>query len=150
MQSLTQTIVFPDPVQVGIRFQNMEMSIHRLPFIRIFFAQAHVGYLLPLTGKSFLIAILYRVKAVLFNIIEQSYSIRQCFFITRCTVIFAQSVDGKTNGIHLFLRIQRITFGSKTPIYAPEIAIIETIDQISFGMCSHIQIFLFTKKPVSC
>ena len=65
-----QPCIFPDPVQVGVRFEDMQMGIHSLAFIRIFLAEAHIGYFVPFTGKRFTITILQPIKAVGLYIIE--------------------------------------------------------------------------------
>ena len=65
-----EVLVFPYPIQVSIRFEDMQMGIHSLAFIRIFLAEAHIGYFVPFTGKRFTITVLQPIKAVGLYIIE--------------------------------------------------------------------------------
>ena len=102
---LLEAIVLPYTVQIGIGLQDMQVGVHGLTFVLIFIAKTHIGNLSPLAGKSLTIAILHRVEAMLFDILEQADGIFQSLSITRGTMIFAQPVDGKADGIDLLLRI---------------------------------------------
>ena len=47
-----QTGILPHAEKIGIRFQNMQMGIHRLALVLILGAEAHVGYLSPFAVKA--------------------------------------------------------------------------------------------------
>lgn len=125
------------------------MGIHRLAFIGIFLAKAHIGYLVPLPGKRFTVAVLYSVEAMGLYVIEQTDGILQCFRISGGPVIFAQTINGKTDGVNLFFGIQRLTPVIKRPINSSELRIIKTVDKVTFGPGCHLFVFFFAQQAVS-
>ena len=93
---LLQPLVFPNTVEVGVWLKDVQMGVHCLALVLVFFAEAHIGNLFPLAGEGFEIAVLFGVEAVLLDRVEQADGIVQCLFIARCAGIFAQSIDGKS------------------------------------------------------
>ena len=128
----------------------MQVGVHGLTFVLVFIAKTHIGNLSPLAGKSLAIAILHRVEAMLFDILKQADGIFQSLSITRGTMIFAQPVDGKADGIDLLLRIQWVAFAIERPVDTAELAVIEMIYHIAFGTRCRRQVFFLLQQTVGC
>ena len=135
-----QTGILPHAEKIGIRFQNMQMGIHRLALVLILGAEAHVGYLSPFAGQGFTITVLHGVETMLFNRLKQADGICQCFIIARGTSIFTQPVDGETQSVNLLLGIERIAFIVERPINSAKFIVVETVDKSAFGTRSRFQI----------
>ena len=128
----------------------MQMGVHCLTFVLVFIAKTHIGNLSPFSGKSLAIAILHRIKAILLDILKQTNGIFQSLGITRGTMIFAQTIDGKADSIDLFLCIQWVTFIIERPVNAAELPVIEMIYHIAFGTHCRRQVFFFLQQTVGC
>jgi len=128
----------------------MQMGVHCLTFVLVFIAKTHIGNLSPFPGKSLAIAILHRIKAILLDILKQTNGIFQSLGITRGTMIFAQTIDGKADSIDLFLCIQWVTFIIERPVNAAELPVIEMIYHIAFGTHCRRQVFFFLQQTVGC
>ena len=100
-QLVLQAFVFPHAIQIGIGFQYVQVCIHGLSFVGIFFTQTHIVNLAPLTSQGFTITVLYLVKAMSFYALKKMNGISECLGICRGAVIFAQPVNGKANGVDL-------------------------------------------------
>ena len=135
-----QTGILPHAEKIGIRFQNMQMGIHRLALVLILGAEAHVGYFSPFAGQGFAITVFHGVEAMLFNGLEQTDGICQRFIIARGTGIFTQPVDGEPQSINLLLGIERIAFIVERPVNSTKFIVIETVDKSTFGTRSRFQI----------
>ena len=100
-----QVIVFPYPEQVGVRLKNVQMGIHGLAFVGILVAETHIIQFFPFSGQCFEISVFLSVKAVRLNVVKQTDGVFQRFVVSRSTMVFTESVDGKPNGIDLLLGV---------------------------------------------
>ena len=145
----SQTFILPHAIQIGIRFQNMQMRIHGFLLVFIFITQTHIFYRTPVAGKSFQITILFCIKAILLDNFKQTFGIIQSLSIPCSTRIFTQAVNSKAYGINLFFCINRISFIIKFPINTSKITVIEEINQITLCTCSSFKIFFFSQQAIS-
>ena len=84
-----EVLVFPYPVQVGIRFEDMQVGIHCFFLILILVAESHILYQFPVFRKGFHITVLFRVETILFDRLEETDRIIQRLFISGSPVILA-------------------------------------------------------------
>ena len=140
--------VFPYTIQTCICFDHMQMSVHGLAFIRVLVTQTHVLNLLPGTGEGLEISVLFLVETMVFNRMEQSDCIFQSLGISCRPVQFRQSIDGKSDGIDLFLCIKRPVLRIKCPICTSELRIIEFIDYKILRPEGNLQVFGISENSV--
>ena len=100
VQLTLQVIVLPYPEQIGV-----QMGIHGLSLVGILVAEAHVGHFFPFAGQRFAISVFLSVEAVRLDVVKQTDGIFQCFAVARGTMVFAEPVDGKPDGIDLLLGV---------------------------------------------
>ena len=105
VQLTLQVIVLPYPEQIGVRLQDVQMGIHGLSLVGILVAEAHVGHFFPFAGQRFAISVFLSVEAVRLDVVKQTDGIFQCFAVARGTMVFAEPVDGKPDGIDLLLGV---------------------------------------------
>ncbi|MMZ60823.1 hypothetical protein D1872_229400 [compost metagenome] len=79
---------FPDPVQIGVRLQNMKVSIHGLFLIQVLVAKAELLGRLPIAGESLEIPLILVVVAVFFEQTVQLDGPFQRFLIAVCAIVF--------------------------------------------------------------
>ena len=128
----------------------MKMRIHGFPFVGILFAQAHVGYFLPVTGGCFTVAILHGVETMCLDVTEEPDGVVQGFFIAGGSMVFAQSVDGESEGIDLFFGVGRNTIVLQRPIDASVFLVEEIIDNHSLGTGCYLKVVLAAEQSVGC
>ena len=58
---------FPNPVEIGVGFKDMQMGIHGFACVEVFIAEPQIINGLPVPPESFHVAILASVKAVLLD-----------------------------------------------------------------------------------
>ncbi len=84
-----EALVFPYPVQVGIRFEDMQVGVHRLRLIRVLVAEPHILYPFPVFRKGFHITVLFRVETILFDRLEETDRVIQRLLISGSPVVLA-------------------------------------------------------------
>ena len=124
------------------------MGVHGLALILVLGAEAHVGHLSPLAGEGFAITVLPGVEAMCLDALEETNRINQGFFITGGTMVFAQSVDGKAEGINLLLRIEGLPFAVERPVDATEFVVVETVDEVTLGTRGGSEVFFLLQEAI--
>ena len=124
------------------------MSVHGLAFVGILFTQSHICYFLPVTGGCFAITILYGIKAMCLDVVEKADGIVQGFLVACSPMVFAQSVDGKSEGIDLFLGVAGYTVAVQGPIDASVFLVEEIVDDDSFGTGGYLQIVFPSEQTI--
>ena len=120
----------------------------RLREIGIQLGEAHVGNLAPLAGTGFDVAVVLGIQGILFDTLIEGNSLLQGFLVARGTCIFRETVDGKTDGVELFARIERITQIIHAPEHTPELAVDEMGQKILLGARSGLQVLGIAQNTV--
>ena len=64
-----QFISLPYTIEIGIGFDDMEMSVHRAGSVLILIRKTHIGDRLPLTGQRLNISIVLGIKGMLLDVV---------------------------------------------------------------------------------
>jgi hypothetical protein len=78
-----------------------------------------------------------------FDVGIEVFGLLQDHFIARGSCVFAQSVDGKTNGVGLLFGVERTPLGIQTPKNATLLLVDEVGHEIIFGPSCSLQVFGF-------
>ena len=144
-----QPFISAYPVEIRIWLNDMEMRVHGLVLIRVFLAQPHVGYRLPVSGHCLEIAVLYIVKTIFFNVIEKSERVVLRLFVPGRACIFAQSVDGESESVNLLFSVERPALAVQAPENSAVFLVIEAVDDFAFCAGCSLDIFFLAEHPES-
>ena len=124
------------------------MRVHRSRPVFVLIAQSHVGNGLPVARKGLNITIVQAVEGVAFDAVAKVFCLLQGPFIARGSCIFAQSVDGKTEGVGLLFGVERTPLGIQTPKNATLLRVDKVGHEIFFGPGCSLQVFGFTQNTI--
>ena len=143
-------IFTPDPQQVRVRFEQVQVRIHAEVGIGILLAQTHVFQRLPVPGQCFDVSALHCIPDMLLKRSEQSGGFVQRLRITRRPDIFAQSVNCETDSIALFLAADRTSVGSYLPVDPTMYRVDQPESQKLPELAGCVQVFRPSGHSVSC
>ena len=137
-------------IQVGIGFDDVQMSVLRFRVVRIKLREPHVSYWLPVTCGSLDIAIILAVEGVFLNTLIEFNSIIERLMVACRTGILRHSVDGEADSIELLLRVEWLSLIVHTPKDATILLVNEVVNNILLGPCSSLQIFWIAQHTIGC
>ena len=143
-------IFTPDPQQVRVRFEQVQVRIHAEVGVGILLAQTHVFQRLPVPGQCFDVSALHCIPDMLLKRSEQSGGFVQRLRITRRPDIFAQSVNCETDSIALFLAADRTSVGSYLPVDPTMYRVDQPESQKLPELAGCVQVFRPSGHSVSC
>ena len=135
-----QTIVFPYTVKVCVRFQNMQMRIHGLFLVLIFFAQPQIFQKHPIATVCFEITIQRWIETVFFDDPEEFDGCLKARFVARSTVMFAKCIDEKGLRINLLFGINRFSIKRNVPVGSTKFGIKKMAEDIPLCPVSHFEV----------
>ena len=125
------------------------MGVHRFALVGVFGREAHVVQFAPVAGGRFDVAVADGVEAVGFDLTVEPHGILQRFGIARGAGVFREAVDGESEGVELFLGVERRAVGRERPVEAAVGAVVEAREQILFGACGLCEVGRTTRRAVS-
>ena len=135
---VTEHFVGPDPVQVGIRFYNVQMRVHRLGIVGIFCTEPHVFQRVPILCKRLEISAPIPIKGILLNAFVCFDGQLKGLFMLKCAGVFCQSIQGKGLSVHLFPAFGWISFYIHGPEKSLVFFVVKTIHQkVKCPGCHH-------------
>ena len=126
--------------EVGIGFDDVEVGVLRLRIVGVEVRKTHIGYRIPLACTGFDITTILGIPTMLLDAVVETDGIIEGLGVARCTCIFGEAVDDKTDGIELLLGVERIAFGIETPVGATIYLVDEVFEDIVLGTRSSHQI----------
>ena len=148
--ALFQLFGLPHTIEIGIWLNDMQMGIHGTGTILILIRESHICDRLPFTGQCLNISIVLGIEGMLFDVVIEGDGNIQRFLVTCSTRILGKSVNGKADGIGLFLGIKRIALVIHAPVDATIFLIQEMITHIFLGTGCCLQILWLLQYPVGC
>ena len=148
LRSLEQVGVAPHAKQVGVRLDDVQVGVHRLRHVGVLGAQAHVLQRVPEAVQSLGVATVNAVAAVRLDVAEKAHGIVQRLGVARSPRILAESIDGKAQRIELLLGVERSAVGCYRPEHASVLMVVEAVDDLALGACSHLQVRLVAQHAV--
>ena len=83
-----------------------------------------------------------------FDVGIEVFGLLQGHFVAGGSCVFAQSVDGKTNGVGLLFGVERTSLGIQTPKDTTLFRVDEVSHEIIFGPSCSLQVFGFAQNAV--
>ena len=88
------------------------------------------------------------VEGVAFDVAVQLLRIVQCLAVAGGTCVFAQSIDGESDGVGLLPAVEHVSLCIQTPEDTALLGIDEAVDEIVSGPCGCLQVFRPVQDPV--
>ena len=139
----------PDPIEIGIGLQDMEMRIHGLVGIDIVGREGHVFQGREIPGKRLDVAAAEPVGEMGLHRFEKCDSGLQHRLVMAHLIQFAEPVDGKALGIELLFAVEGDSVGRNAPVHTAVIRIAEIRQEPILGRRGGLQVFRFPESPVS-
>ena len=138
----------PHPVEVGVRLEDVQVRVHGARPVLVLVAQPHIGDGLPVARQRLDVAVVPAVEGVAFDVAVQLLRIVQCLAVAGGTCVFAQSVDGESDGVGLLPAVEHVSLCIQAPEDTALLGIDETVDEIVSGPCGCLQVFRPVQDPV--
>ena len=104
------------PIQISVRFQNVQMRVHRFFHIEVFRTEALVVCFLPVCSFGLNIPAKFRVESILFHQHKHRNSHLAGLFVFKCEVIFRKCINKKSLSIKLLFGVFGPAIGENAPV----------------------------------
>lgn len=132
--------VLPRTRGVNVEFRGVRVNVRHLTLILVLNTRTRINCLSPFTNRNFAVAILRKIRTVLFSDLRRASNVYRHFVVTHNADVFARPMSNRARDMGLLLNVRQVTFVIREPMGSTGFVIMRAISGDTFNAHDHFRV----------